>query len=111
MIANVNTNDGRPLDSYCETMRATIEDLLDPIRELAGASESGAFDPNTIPSRDQREGMLLVRELLEWSESLLALLRYDVCVPHDECPEHDEYMRKAITKARERLSRRLAVAP
>jgi hypothetical protein len=101
------TLDGRYLDSYCNTIDSAIDDLMHPITEFAENHPTGkAFDPATIPSETQREGFLLMRELLGNAMSLAGTLRYDISVDHADCPEHDQHMRRNIERIRREIGKR-----
>jgi hypothetical protein len=98
------TLDGEPLDLWCNNVDSTLSEIRHAVTEYAANHESGkAFDPECIPSPVQREGFMFMMKLIGWAESFSSTLRYDVCVTHDDCPEHDEYMLRKIRMAKEAL--------
>jgi hypothetical protein len=98
------TLDGEPLDLWCNEVDSALGRFRDAVTEFAENHPGGkAFDPSVIPSEAQREGFMLMMKLLSWAESFSGTLRYDVCVDHTDCPEHDEWMRRKIAKCKEDL--------
>jgi hypothetical protein len=93
-VAEIKTAGGEDLDLYCNTIDGELSRIRDEIADV---------NLDDIPSSVQREGFVLMRELLAWAESFTGTLRYDVCADHTDCPEHDEWMARKIRNCKEAL--------
>lgn len=83
-------------ESLCVEIHDTLRGQLASIVELGTAD---------IPSESQRQGYILMRDLLELAETLSASLRYDVGQDHTTCQIHDEMMRDKVNRIHTELAK------
>ena len=84
------------LEALCNTIHSDIRGYL------AEMDEAGV---DGIPSKTQLQGYQLMRELLEFAESLAASLRYDLQQDHTQCQIHDGMMVTKMMTVRTELSK------